>query len=194
MLNLNNKKGFTLIELLVVIAIIGILSSVVLASLSTARAKSRDARRIADIDQLRTALEVYFDSASTYPTTTATAVAQNWDANGTYAGGGSASTGISLLATGASAAIAKIPNPPSAGYKYYYCAGNVTSWTGIASCNSTSANSATAYIIGADLERNDNQALKTDADVALTTATNFTGSDTNNCINVAGGYCFDITN
>ncbi len=51
---MKNTKGFTLIELLVVIAIIGILSSVVLASLSTARAKSRDARRISDIGQMQT--------------------------------------------------------------------------------------------------------------------------------------------
>lgn len=63
------QRGFTLIELLVVIAIIGILSSVVLASLNTARAKSRDARRIADIKQIQTALELYYDAnSSNYPT------------------------------------------------------------------------------------------------------------------------------
>ncbi len=62
-----NKKGFTLIELLVVIAIIGILSSVVLASLNNARRKSRDARRVADIGQLRLALEPYFDTNRDYP-------------------------------------------------------------------------------------------------------------------------------
>lgn len=67
---MKNKKGFTLIELLVVIAIIGILSSVVLASLSTARAKSRDARRISDLGQIQLALELYFDSSSTYPVAT----------------------------------------------------------------------------------------------------------------------------
>ena len=63
------KRGFTLIELLVVIAIIGILSSVVLASLNSARKKSRDARRIADIKQIQLALELYFDSNGNYPTT-----------------------------------------------------------------------------------------------------------------------------
>lgn len=63
--------GFTLIELLVVIAIIGILSSVVLASLNTARTKSRDARRLTDIEQIRTALEFYADANSgKYPATT----------------------------------------------------------------------------------------------------------------------------
>ena len=63
----NSKKGFTLIELLVVIAIIGILSSVVLASLNSARRKGRDARRVADIQQVQLALELYFDSAREYP-------------------------------------------------------------------------------------------------------------------------------
>ena len=60
--------GFTLIELLVVIAIIGILASIVLASLNSARVKSRDARRVADIKQLQLALELYYNDNSAYPT------------------------------------------------------------------------------------------------------------------------------
>ena len=75
-MKINKTKGFTLIELLVVIAIIGILSSVVLASLNTAREKSRDAKRVSDIKQLQLALELYFDSNGGYPSaiTTATMV------------------------------------------------------------------------------------------------------------------------
>lgn len=61
------KKAFTLIELLVVIAIIAILSSVVLASLNTARIKGRDARRVTDLKQLQSALEFYYDKNGTYP-------------------------------------------------------------------------------------------------------------------------------
>lgn len=63
-------RGFTLIELLVVIAIIGILSSVVLASLNSARQKSRDARRVSDIKQMQLALELYFDANGGYPAST----------------------------------------------------------------------------------------------------------------------------
>ncbi len=61
------KKGFTLVELLVVIAIIGILSTLSVVALNSARAKSRDARRLSDIKQIRTALDMYYDSSSTYP-------------------------------------------------------------------------------------------------------------------------------
>ena len=63
----SGKRGFTLIELLVVIAIIGILASIVLASLSSARKKGRDARRIADIKQVQLALELYYDSNNVFP-------------------------------------------------------------------------------------------------------------------------------
>ncbi len=66
-----NQRGFTLIELLVVIAIIGILSSVVLASLNTARAKARDAKRFSDLRQIKIALELYYDSNNSYPACTA---------------------------------------------------------------------------------------------------------------------------
>ncbi len=61
------KKAFTLVELLVVIAIIGLLSTLSVVALNSARAKARDARRLSDIKQLRTALDMYYDSAGTYP-------------------------------------------------------------------------------------------------------------------------------
>ncbi|MFC1612875.1 type II secretion system protein [Patescibacteria group bacterium] len=59
--------GFTLIELLVVIAVIGLLSSIAFVSLDNARAKARDARRLAEIKQLQTALELYYDKNGAYP-------------------------------------------------------------------------------------------------------------------------------
>src|ERR1051326_4386643 len=64
------QKGFTLVELLVVIAIIGVLATLVLLQLGTARARARDTKRITDINQIRTAVESYFeDNGGTYPTT-----------------------------------------------------------------------------------------------------------------------------
>ena len=62
-----NKNGFTLIELLVVIAIIGLLASVVLASLNSARAKARDTSRLSELKSIQTALEFYYDKYNSYP-------------------------------------------------------------------------------------------------------------------------------
>ncbi len=56
------RRGFTLIELLVVIAIIGILSSVVLASLNTARSKGTDAKIQSEIRSIQVNAEIYYDN------------------------------------------------------------------------------------------------------------------------------------
>ncbi len=63
----SKQKAFTLIELLIVIAIIGLLSSIVLVALNNARGKGRDAKRIADIRQLVTALNLYYSDNNVYP-------------------------------------------------------------------------------------------------------------------------------
>src|SRR3989344_3362510 len=67
---MQRQKGFTLIELLVVIAIIGLLASVVLLALNSARSKSRDTKRVADMNQLAKAFELYFNENNSYPTST----------------------------------------------------------------------------------------------------------------------------
>ena len=69
MLNINKKtqRGFTLVELLVVIAIIGILATLLLLQLGVARQRARDAKRIADMNQVRTATELFFDDNGSYP-------------------------------------------------------------------------------------------------------------------------------
>jgi len=64
------SRGFTLVELLVVIAIIGVLATLLLLQLSVARQRARDAKRIADVNQIRTGIELYFDDNGSYPAET----------------------------------------------------------------------------------------------------------------------------
>ena len=73
-----NQKGFTLIELLVVIAIIGLLASVVLLALNSARSKSRDAKRLADVRQIVSALELFYNEFNGYPTYATGVVSSNF--------------------------------------------------------------------------------------------------------------------
>ncbi|MFA6076924.1 MAG: type II secretion system protein [Candidatus Paceibacterota bacterium] len=75
-MKMNLKKGFTLIELLVVVAIIGILASVVLASLNTARTKGKDASAKASMTSMRAEAELVVDSSGNYPSTLCGAAGQ----------------------------------------------------------------------------------------------------------------------
>lgn len=134
-------RGFTLIELLVVIAIIGILSSVVLASLNSARTKSRDAKRVSDIKNVQLALELYFDSCGQYPNTTPDLL--------TTANNGCG--GTVTLADFLSA----VPVDPSSGDPYDYTGLN-------ANC--------TSYHIGSTLEDANHQVLDSDSDAAADNA------------------------
>ena len=63
----NKNKGFTVIELIVVIAIIAVLSAIVLFNVNVYIAKSRDAKRVADIASIQKALEMYYSDKGYYP-------------------------------------------------------------------------------------------------------------------------------
>jgi type II secretion system protein G len=78
MFPIKTQKGFTLIELLIVIAIIGVLSSVIVASLNQGRIKARDAKRIQDLATIRTALELYYLDNGYYPIATGWVYSSNW--------------------------------------------------------------------------------------------------------------------
>jgi len=77
--------GFTLIELLVVIVIIGLLSTMAVVALNNVRMKSRDVVRVADIKNIQTALEFYFNDVGFYPAVVAS-------------GGAIANAGITYMA------------------------------------------------------------------------------------------------
>lgn len=139
----NRKKaGFTLIELLVVIAIIGVLASIVLASLNTARRKSRDARRITDVKQIQLALELYYDAQSTTQYPLATTGGTNCTATIQY--------GLEALATGNF--IPTVPRDPNAAAPNCYLYSTAQSGT------------RTTYHLGTTLEDAANPAFTGDRD------------------------------
>ncbi len=145
------KSGFTLIELMVVIAIIGMLASIIMVSLGSAKQKSRDSRRIADIKSIQLALSLYYNDNLMYP--------------------------VNIYATGASAPtmglapnyLPVVPKDPNAAASdtcgasnanglagcYHY---NAYDTTGQSICNSTT-NIPVIYHIGAAFEDATNAAL-----------------------------------
>ena len=127
------SKGFTLIELLVVIAIIGILTAIVTTNFTSARAKSRDAKRISDLAQIQLALELFFDRCNGYPITIATTAFLS-----------TCPPGINL-----GTFISQIPNPPLSTDPAYTSNYWVDKGTGI----------PTDYLLKVKLELNNNALL-----------------------------------
>ena len=105
-----NSKGFTLIELLVVIAIIGLLSTLAVIALNSARQKSRDSKRAADIKQVMTALELYFADQNGYPSTSGAAQTLGAD-GGNYKS--LCSTGFSATSCTGTTYMGLVPKAPT---------------------------------------------------------------------------------
>lgn len=108
------KKGFTLIELLVVIAIIALLSTLAVVALGSAREKARDAKRLSDIKQVQTALELYYTDKSDYPA--GTDLVLGGSSAGCLGGGGFAGSGCTV--TEYMGQVPANPTPNGADYKY----------------------------------------------------------------------------
>ncbi|KKS40513.1 hypothetical protein A3H03_00030 [Candidatus Kuenenbacteria bacterium RIFCSPLOWO2_12_FULL_42_13] len=64
---IKDQRGFTLIELLVVIAIFALMANITMISLDRAKRESRDTKRMSDVNQLRSALQLYIMDKGTYP-------------------------------------------------------------------------------------------------------------------------------
>ena len=157
----HNKKystlspGFTLIELLIVIAIIGILASVVISSVNTARSKARDTKRTQELHQLENALALYFSDYGLYPACESFSVwnSVNWTDGGNVSGTDCFYTSLIAGATPYMSTLPVDPNnyeggaPNYLGDGYPIDAGYVYSSDG------------TTYTLGTNLERGGTAAM-----------------------------------
>ncbi|MGA2910623.1 MAG: prepilin-type N-terminal cleavage/methylation domain-containing protein [Candidatus Microgenomates bacterium] len=143
------KYGFTLIELLVVISIIGILATLVVANLSSARSRARDAERKSDLKNIQTALRLYYNDYNGYPKS---------DSQGDIDGCGTA--GITACAWGSSWTAGSgptvymntLPQDPlsTSGRSYFYQIGSDTDSYTLSACleNTSDASGVNASVNG----------------------------------------------
>lgn len=130
-----NKKGFTLIELLVVIAIIGLLSTLAVVALGSARQKARDSKRLSDLKQVQTALELYYTDKNAYPTA-ATAITLGDSTHACLNGSGFAATGDVACPTPYMGLVPKDPTS-DATHTYAYTSADGTTYSIAATLETT---------------------------------------------------------
>lgn len=169
------QNGFTLLELLVVIGIIGLLASIIVVNLTSARRKARDTKRVGDIRNLQTALEDYYAKNGAYP------------------------ANLGALVTGGQIPVWPLdPLAPSG----TSCAANSDLCYWYADYTPTGALGPQSYHLGASLEDSGSPLLNQDRDCNSTTGSScpysaaytngFTGADTAGCGGVASRYCYDV--
>ncbi len=154
------KKGFTILELLVVIVIIGIIASMTFVALNGVRAKARDAKRISDIRQVQSALEIYKND------------------NGVYPPAGSVVSGQPLVANGQTY-MTKVPSSPNVpdgscssdtysygtsdqtNYTLNFCLGGAVNSAGPAACEARPGNPCYIFQCGTDTVTYDGKTYNT---------------------------------
>lgn len=190
----NTESGFTLMEMLVVIAIIGLLASFLLVSLGSSRAKARDTRRISDINEIRKALELYYQACGVYPRANASGElepdASNW--SGEQEQPGSSCPNGTKLSSFISPSAFKDPQ----GNPYRYVTLNDKGiGAGASLCPQE-------YHLGASLEM-ENNVPNNDSDAYSgsgvcnsfaggSSLSDFNGSDNSGCSGESGRKCYDI--
>lgn len=155
---MKTKKGFTLVEMLMVVFVIAILAGMILPRLTQAPVRARDARRISDLHNIQSMLELYFSIYAAYPL-----------ASGNNAqGGGTWEDFANVLKN--SIKTSRVPDDPKPGSHYFYCVPS----------DASESSPPQDYILGAVLETPspaDDPNLKNDIDGDITgyTCTNDSG-------------------